>query len=225
MATSHRKIYASCLPHFRRCTDLPRNFFTPVMQNLFQETWQYICIFWYFSKLRWRRSLTHWGQVTHLCMIGSDKGLSPEQRQAIIWTNAGILLIGPLGTNFSEILIATETFSFKKMHLKMSSGKCRSFCFGLNVLKWIYITVPLFGEAASPWWRHQVETFSALLAICVGNSPVPGEFPEQRPVTRRFDVFFDLRLNNRLSNQSWGWWFEMLSCPLWRHCNAGVLVA
>ena len=69
------------------------------------------------------------------------------------------------------------------------------------------------------WWRHQMETFSALLAICAGNSPVPGEFPAQRPVTRSFDVFFDLRLNKRLSKQSWGWWFETLSCPLWRYCN------
>ena len=69
------------------------------------------------------------------------------------------------------------------------------------------------------WWRHQMETFSALLAICAGNSPVPGEFPAQRPVTRRFDVFFDLRLNKRLSKQSWGWWFETPSRPLWRHRN------
>ena len=56
-------------------------------------------------------------------------------------------------------------------------------------------------------------------AICAGNSPVPGQFPAQRPVKRSFDVFFDLRLNKRLSKQSWGWWFETLSCPLWRHCN------
>ena len=48
------------------------------------------------------------------------------------------------------------------------------------------------------WWRHQMEIFSALLAICAGNSPVPGEFPAQRPVTRSFDVFFDLCLNKRL---------------------------
>ena len=53
----------------------------------------------------------------------------------------------------------------------------------------------------------------------MGNSPVPGEFPEQRPVTRSFDVFFDLRLNKRLSKQWWGWWFETLSCQLWRQCN------
>ena len=51
------------------------------------------------------------------------------------------------------------------------------------------------------WWRHQMETFSALLAICAGNSPVTGEFPTQRPVTRSFDVFFDLRLNKRLGKQ------------------------
>ena len=69
------------------------------------------------------------------------------------------------------------------------------------------------------WWRHEMETFSALLAICAGNSPVPGEFPTQRPVTWSFDVFFDLCLNKRLSKQSWGWWFETLSCPLWRHYN------
>ena len=64
-------------------------------------------------------------------------------------------------------------------------------------------------------WKH----FSALLAICAGNSPVPGEFPTQRPVTRSFDVFFDLRPNKRLSKQWWGWWFETQSCPLWRHYN------
>ena len=85
------------------------------------------------------RILTHWGRVTHICVgkltiIGSDNGLSPGRRQAIIWTNAGILLIGPLGTNFSEILIPIEAFSFKKMHLKISSAKWHPFCLGLDVL-------------------------------------------------------------------------------------------
>ena len=60
---------------------------------------------------------------------------------------------------------------------------------------------------------------SALLAICAGNSPVNGEISAQRPVARSFDVFFDLRLNERLSKQSWGWWFETPSRPLWRHSN------
>ena len=69
------------------------------------------------------------------------------------------------------------------------------------------------------WWRHQMETFSALLDICAGNSPVTGEFPVQRPVTRSFDVFFVLRLKNRLGIQSKRWWFETPSRPLWRHCN------
>ena len=70
-----------------------------------------------------------------------------------------------------------------------------------------------------PWWRHQMETFSALLALCAGNSLVTGEFPVQRPVARSFDVFFYLRLNKRLGKQSWGWWFETPLCSLWRHCN------
>ena len=78
--------------------------------------------------------------MTHICVgkltiIGSDNGLSPGRRQAIIWTNAGILLIEPLGTNFSEILIGIQTFSFKKMRLKMASAKWRPFCLGLNVLR------------------------------------------------------------------------------------------
>ena len=68
-------------------------------------------------------------------------------------------------------------------------------------------------------WRHQMATFSALLGLCEGNSPVTGELPSQRLVTRRFDVFFDLRLNKQSSKQSWGWWFETPLCPLWRRYN------
>ena len=84
-------------------------------------------------------TLTHWGPVTQICVgkltiIDSDNGLSPRRRQTIIWTNAGILLIGSLGTNFNEILIGIQTFLFKKMHLKLSSAKCRPFCLGLSVL-------------------------------------------------------------------------------------------
>ena len=94
--------------------------------------------------------LTHWGRVTHICVgnltiIGSDNGLSPGRRQAIIWTNAGILWIGPLGTNFSEIFITIHTFSFKKMHLKMPSAKWRPFFLSLDMLT-----------------LHMVPTFSAV---------------------------------------------------------------
>ena len=79
-------------------------------------------------------TLTHWGWVTHICVgrltiIDSDNGLSPGRHQAIIWTSAG-----PIGTNSSEIVIGIQTFSFKKMHLKVSSAKWRPFCLGLNVL-------------------------------------------------------------------------------------------
>ena len=89
--------------------------------------------------------LTHWGQVTHICIgnltiIGSDNGLSPGWCQAVIWTNAAILLIGPLGTNFSEILIEINLFSFKKMYLNMSSGKWLPFCLSPNVLTVWYKT-------------------------------------------------------------------------------------
>ena len=91
-------------------------------------------------------SFTHWGQVTHICVtnltiIGPDNCLSPGQRQAIIWTNAGILLIGPWGTKFSEILSEIIKFSFNKMHLKMLSGKWRPFCLGLNVLTYMPTTL------------------------------------------------------------------------------------
>ena len=84
-------------------------------------------------------AITHWGRVTHICVgkliiVGSDNGLSLGWRQAIIWTDAGIWITGPLATNFNEILIAIETFSFRKMYLKMSSGKFQPFCLGLNVI-------------------------------------------------------------------------------------------
>ena len=84
----------------------------------------------------------------------------------------------------------------------------------------LWAAVKLYAKACTlrqyrSWWRHQMETDSALLAICAGNSPVTGEFLAQRPLTRGFDVYFDLRLNRRLSKLSRGWWLEMPSRP-WR---------
>ena len=75
-----------------------------------------------------------------------------------------------------------------------------------------------YNKRSYSWWRHPIET-KGLLALCAGNYPVTGEFPLQRPVTQSFGVFFELRLNKRLSKQSLGWWFETLSYSLWRHCN------
>ena len=100
------------------------------MKRAMVSQWRTIVFLW---------ALTHWGRVTHICVrkltiIGSDNGLSPGRRQAIIWTDAGILLIRTLGTNFSEIPSEIHVFSFKTIHLKMSSGKRRPFCLGLNVL-------------------------------------------------------------------------------------------
>ena len=92
----------------------------------------------------------------------------------------------------------------------------------VGFVRWVYWDgreVVAAAISAQDMMTSSMETFAALLAICAGNSPVPGEFPTQRPVTRSFDVFFDLHPNKRLSKQWWGWWFETLSCPLWRHRN------
>ena len=127
-------------------------------------------------------------------------------------------------------------YSYSYMYIITSRVEIVSVAFLLSsslllLLLW-YILVRVWGQRQKiisirtswvydhfTWWRHQMETFSALLAICAGNSPASGEFPAQRPVTRSFDVFFDLRLNKRLRKQSRCWWFETLSCPLWRHRN------
>ena len=105
-----------------------------------------ICLYACFGYSSFRLFLTHWGRVTHICAtklitIGSDNGLSPGRRPAFIWNNAGTSLSGPLGTNLSEVLTEIYTFSFKKRHLKMASGKWRTFCLGLNVLTyWSRVT-------------------------------------------------------------------------------------
>ena len=112
--------------------------------------------------------LTHWGRVTHICVsywtiIGSDNGLSPGRHQAIIWTNAGILLIRTLGTNFSEILSEIHKFSLKKMHLKTSPGKWRPFCLGLNMLTpflfLIRVSISLF-DLLVLWKEMQMTTYT-----------------------------------------------------------------
>ena len=99
----------------------------------------------------------------------------------------------------------------------------------LMTFGWIFLFSGRFSWATPfcPYssWRHQTETFLALLAIFAGNSPVPGEFPAQRQVTRSFNVFFDQRPNKQLSKQWWGWWFETPSSPLWRHWNVPNIFA
>ena len=140
--------------------------------------------------------LTHWGRVTHICLskltiIGSDNGLSPERRQAIIWINAGILLIGPLGTNFSEILIRIQTFSFKKMYLKMLSAKWRPFvsasmCYfppspllfsvvravvenpmSVIIILYIYIYINSLWPSDATWWHTYESTLAQVITLCL----------------------------------------------------------
>ena len=95
--------------------------------------------------------------VSRLTITGSDNGLSPRWRQAIIWTNAGILLIGPLGTNFIENLIGILTFSFSKMRLKVSSAKWRPFCLGkqlvLRFIMWIQY-IEFYLKLTLRVWHH-----------------------------------------------------------------------
>ena len=115
--------------------------------------------------------------------------------------------------------------AIKSILSKVSHGNAEEMC--MVVLRtgpkqgWVPLLCPFFASCilTLPWWRYQMETFSALLTICAGNSPVTGEFPTQRPVTRSVDVIFDLDLNKRLSEQSWGWWSETPSCLIWRHSN------
>ena len=86
-------------------------------------------------------------------------------------------------------------------------------------VSWLLMFQFVSSSAAATMMTSSNRNISASLAICAGNSPVTGEFPAQRPVMRSFEVFFDLWLNRRLSKQSWGWWFETPSPPLWRQCN------
>ena len=141
----------------------PMSMHPQVPMTYFSFTWHHI-----YDNNRIRKHIeAEWRIYASLnwVIIGSDNGLSPVRRQAITWTNVGILLIGPLGTNFSEILIETHTFSFKKTHLKLSSGKWCPFCLGLNVLKWIldiFVTyLPL--RVLPSYWNHGMYMLTALL--------------------------------------------------------------
>ena len=129
----------------------------------------------------------------------------PLRTQPTLWVHQGFAMI-PCTWYFTAIIFTR----FGKWNIDTRVNKERAthhrafeWCLGTN--------------RNHSWWRYQMETFSALLDICAGNSPVPGEFPTQRPVTRSFDVYFDLRPNKRVSKQLWGWWFETQSHPLWRH--------
>ena len=116
--------------------------------------------------------------MTYICVgtntiIGSDNGLSPGRRQAIIWTNAWILLIRPLGRNYSETLIENHIFSFKKILFKVSSVKWQPFCLGLNVLK-MYLEIILMKY----WSLSESQNVNLVLTLM---SAVSQRIPIKRP--------------------------------------------
>ena len=135
-------------------------------------------------------ALTHWGRVTHICIsdltiTGSDNGLSPSRRQAIIRTNAWILLTRPLGTNFSEILIEILIFSFRKMRLKVSSAKWRPFYLGLNVLNSLVRT----DRVIIARYREDCPS-SERLRISISHRVVPELLTTQQSVQHSVDGMF-----------------------------------
>ena len=140
--------------------------------------------------------------VSKLIIIGSDNGLSPDRRQATIWTNARILSIGPLGTKLSDILISTHIFSFKKMHLKMSSGKWRPCCLSLNVLR------------AQPLCLLLVHRYECYYMLFLGFWLTLGQFIW---VSNKcsLDLYF-IMSRSKLDDLRWKTWISTPTC-LWLH--------
>ena len=173
---------------------------------------------WDNSLSRDQGNLAHWGRVTHICVgkliiIGSDNDLSSGQRQSIIWTNAGILLIGPLGTNLSEILIGIQVFSFKKMHLKMASVKWRPFCFGLYESRQQFMFIMLV-----TWYE---QTFSITWPLVWRNPQVIGSFPSQMANNSAIRCPLSYWLKKLLNQQLCCQWIEI---P-WHLCYITAMVS
>ena len=180
--------------------------------------------------------MTHWGRVSHMCVgnlttIGSDNGSSPDGRQANICTNAGILLIWPEGTKFSEILIDILTISFKEMRLKVSSAKWWPICLGLNVLtelngykitdrhwygcfniKNIFYPVmggcsPCYGQPASPWYCLAISRacFNWTSLWILKLEVVPKNIPWHLPFAMRAaaEGTFEISFDNSLDWKDW----------------------
>ena len=150
--------------------------------------------------------------MTHICVgiliiIGSDNGLSPGRRQAIIWTNAGILLIGPLGTNFIEILIGIQTFSFKKMYLKVSSAKRRPFCLVLNVLDsflWTEYISKYHLQNISHFIQDSISYHIKLLSFSWQN--------QQHSGSKLNGWFISQRSENYVALRQWSQFIKVMNC-------------
>ena len=157
--------------------------------------------------------------MTHICVsnrttIGSVNGLSPGRRQAIIWTNAGILLIGPLGTNFSEFLVEILIFSFKKMCLKVSSGKMRPFCLGLNELKGRgsrILSASFLSSYSLSWFIVKVPATAVFIktsvTVAVNQSWLNSAHPHQIPFFKQCSYMINLNSKSIIWNQFDRQWF------------------
>ena len=182
-------------------------------------TYMFIFYFCLFGGTGHFSALTHWGRVTHICVsklniIASDNGLSPGRRQAIIWTSARILLIGSVGTNFSEILIEIIIFSFKKMRLKVLSAKWRPCCLGLNVLTQICKSRHCDYHCTATTWCWQ-KHFNWMLATNL--SPL---CEESSTATISFEVKYSISPLNTRNVDSiiscWLYWVDSKTCNI--HC-------
>ena len=159
-----------------------------------------------------------WGMPQLQCLLGS-----PDQWEFPTYSPNGSLLSVLCKDSVKESTVVGGKCGQWVIEHCSSANKLAIDFYMAGALRQLFVPIMYciinYDSISRTWLHHQMETFSALMAICAGNSQVPGEFPSQRPVTRSSDVFFDLSLDKRLSKQSWGWWFEMLSHPLWHHCN------
>ena len=177
---------------------------------------------------RWQLSSAFDSKVNSSNDICQCAHITPVYRRVIckcmdeIWTKGSLVIVKTPACDTQGSMWYDKVYAHWKVirllqcmlgKIKDKSGMVRYYAPLSHFVIWVLLPIQIICHI--PWWRHQMEAFSALLAICAGNSPVPGEFPAQRPVTRSFDVFVDLRL----SKQWWGRWFETLLRPLWRHRN------
>ena len=160
--------------------------------------------------------------MTHICVnkltiFSSDNGLLPGRRQAIIWTNTGILLIGPLGTNFSEILIEIQIFSFKKMGLNVSSAKWRPFCLGLNVL---ISDLLMACQLASYLWEVHVIVYivATTFHTCSWFVGVRSNWGNLKPFCSHGFTLIETCINNYIYHKEWA----EIPIEVWHHWSLAM---
>ena len=227
---------------------LTHRFYHHIRANIKTEKYIFCARYFRISVVVWKLLYSDsnlYPRVKIKSLIGWDDYLASNWRQTVLWSTAGLVYkriyvsLGPeeLFRHISLISVhcvpwgcpasrGIQSDNFDQEILHDEGGKyingsvqdCSiSIANELEILQ--SCTEPSIDPITFACWRHQMGTFFALLALCAENSPVTGKFTSQRPVRRSFYVFFDLLLNTQLSKQSWGWWIDTPSCPLWRHYN------